>query len=445
MAGYDPNFLDVSVPLPDYSARIAGRVLRSPTLVEEINATYVNYTVVMDRDMRAPFFAALNVDQGQFKTVPRSDKWRIDSRVGPDYQLNNDYYRDNPWDRGHLARKATAAWGRTAREAKMASDDTFFFTNACLQHARFNQDEWLALEEWVYACDLDRDGRLSVISGPIFGDFSRTITPEGRPPAMIPSAFFKVVMFMNKSDALETRAFIMMQDAEAMADRSGRKLFDYQNYQVSVTEIEERTGLVFPDVVPASNPLYFSDSTATRDARERLNVRSLPERIETNVPEELVGAREVRETVRDEEIDVFISAAMVNPLGDEREGEWVSILNLSNETIDLSGWTISDAKRTPKPLDGLLGPGEGKRIQPVSPLMLSNKGGVIRLMNGAGERVDRVQYAEEQGRKDGETITFIHRSLGWVDPAKTAGMPPQKAPIRILNPDEDNPALDDDL
>ena len=37
MPGYDPNFLDVSVPLPDYSSRIAGRVLRSALLHLEVS------------------------------------------------------------------------------------------------------------------------------------------------------------------------------------------------------------------------------------------------------------------------------------------------------------------------------------------------------------------------------------------------------------------------
>ena len=34
----------------------------------------------------------------------------------------------------------------------------------------------------------------------------------------------------------------MVQDRDALADRSGRSLFDFQNYQVTVSEIEEFTG-----------------------------------------------------------------------------------------------------------------------------------------------------------------------------------------------------------
>lgn len=97
MVGYNPNFLGQEVPLPSFSASLIGSVLNRTGLEREIYAQYHNYTVVMNRELRTPIFAAVNIDQTKLKSVRRSSDWRIDSRIGADYQLNNDYYYRNPF------------------------------------------------------------------------------------------------------------------------------------------------------------------------------------------------------------------------------------------------------------------------------------------------------------------------------------------------------------
>lgn len=402
MSGYDPNFLGKTVPLPEFSPSLIGDVLNKPELTDGVYADYLHYSVATHRKFRTPLFAALNIDQNQLKQVKRSDRWRIDSRIGADYQLNNDYYRSNPWDRGHLARRSSSSWGHTVSEARRASDETFYFSNASLQHANFNQDEWLELENWVLGLTLDNNNKVNSVSGPVFGDFTRTIRPEGREPAMIPAGFFKVVTFINQQDVLETRAFLLMQDAEALADKSGKHRFNFQRYQVSVADIEQLTGLIFPSVVPDSNPLFYNDNQGARDNN---NVRHFPERIEVDTADEMTAADTVRETVKDDDIPVFIAAAMVNPKGRESEGEWVSVINLSDDTVDLTDWTLKDPQAALR-ISGELGAGEAMRIGPLSPIRLANKGGSISLYNAQGERVDRVRYDKQDNDKEGRPVVF---------------------------------------
>ena len=112
MPGYDPNFLAEPVPLPEFSPSIAGDVLHRSDLRDSVYADYVNYTVAMHRPFRTLLFAALNVNQKRYRKTDRAKRWRIDSRIGEENQLDNAYYRRNPWDRGHLARRETAGWGR---------------------------------------------------------------------------------------------------------------------------------------------------------------------------------------------------------------------------------------------------------------------------------------------------------------------------------------------
>lgn len=403
--GYDPDFLGVNVPLPEFGPELVDFIVLRDQLRDGAFADYVNYTVATHAVLRTPVFSAMNIDQARLKSVNRTDNWRIDTRIGREFQLNNDYYRRNPWDRGHLARRASAAWGDTARQAKQASDDTFFYANASLQHENFNQDEWLALEDWVLMDTPDDTDRISSISGPIFGENPRSITPQGRDTALIPSAFFKVVSYMRDS-ALEVRAFIMAQDAAALRDRRGRRMFDNQRYQVSVTEIEEQTGLIFPQVLPELNPLYFNPDA---EMAEMLHITSFPERIEVDDPAHMIAMGQVRDDVLVHGPAVFILAAMVNPSGADRNGEWVTIMNFSGEMIKLNGWRLTDTLRPPLMLDGTIEPGMAKRLGPVTPLQLGNNGGTLCLYDHDNCRVDRVRYRATDVREN-EPVSFIDRS-----------------------------------
>lgn len=422
LVGYDPDFLssDIHLPMPTFSPSLVGNVLEKPILREGIYADYVNYSIVMNRVTRSPIFAALNINQRLLQSVARKREWDIDTRIGADFQLDNDYYFNNPWDRGHLAMRASAAWGNSKREAKKASDSTFFFPNATLQHANFNQDEWLELELWVKDLTLDDSDRITEFTGPIYGDFGRMISPSGREPAEAPSGFFKIACFVSKkTQRLDVRAFIVFQDREALRDKEGKKFFNAQRYQVTISEIEELTGLDFDDQIYETNPLLFNENP---DAREELNIGEFPERIEVDEPEELISRDETRDFDAAQEVPVFIAASMVNPAGDERQQEWISIINLSGDAVNLEGWTLSDMKREPLNLSDalkenqrILEPGMAIRIQPVEPLMLSNQGGVIALYekptaaDKPGRRIDRVHYTSEQANAQGVPIIFAYR------------------------------------
>lgn len=406
MVGYDPDFIGIHVPLPGFQPSLIGDVLRSDRLRDDVFADYLNYTVVTSARLRSPIYAALNIDQTRLHSVPRRRRWDLDTRIGDAYQLDNDYYYDNRWDRGHMARRASASWGASKNDARKASDDTFYYSNAALQWDVLNQDEWLGLEDWVRTLDDDANNRISEISGPIYQGDNRHVTPGRRPPAPIPSAFFKVIYFRHRDapDKLSVRAFYMPQDAETMRDRSGWRLQNLQRYQVSVREIEELTGLDFPEAVGAANPIYFTDSP---EAREHGVVR-FPEVNEVDIAEDIIDPGQQRMALAGPDTGVFILAAMVNPEGDEREGEWISIANLSDEPIDMAGWTLRDTLGREHAIDGVAGPGEAIRIQPVGAIRLANgKAGSISLFDANGARVQRVFYTGEESKSEGRPVVFL--------------------------------------
>ena len=115
-------------------------------------------------------------------------------------------------------------------------------------------------------------------------------------------------------------------------------------------------------------------------------------------------------TVDDEIEDgsVRIVAAKVNPAGNDVSKEMIILLNASPETIDLNGWMIADKNKKKERLTGpLLGAGETTTITlSGESAQLSNKGGIITLLNKNGIKVDGVSYTKVQAKKQGWTLVF---------------------------------------
>lgn len=88
------------------------------------------------------------------------------------------------------------------------------------------------------------------------------------------------------------------------------------------------------------------------------------------------------------------------------EIETVTLLNTSPASIALSGWVLMDKLKNRHPLAGSIGPGETLRVQVAAPVQLSNKGGIITLLNDDGLRVDGVSYTREQAQNPGWTVAF---------------------------------------
>ncbi len=104
---------------------------------------------------------------------------------------------------------------------------------------------------------------------------------------------------------------------------------------------------------------------------------------------------------------VLIREALVNPSGTEAGKEWITLFNNTNEVVDLSGWLIKDSLKSSETLEG--------KILPLSSLkvtlsgegaILSNKGGIITLLNQEGLKVHGVAYTKEQASAENVAIIF---------------------------------------
>jgi len=102
---------------------------------------------------------------------------------------------------------------------------------------------------------------------------------------------------------------------------------------------------------------------------------------------------------------VRIVAALVNPTKSP-EVEVVTLLNTAPHDVNLTGWGLLDTQKKRLPLSGVLSAG-GTRIERLhQPLALSNKGGIVTLVDERGLKVHGVSYTRDQARHPGWTIVF---------------------------------------
>jgi uncharacterized protein YukJ len=102
---------------------------------------------------------------------------------------------------------------------------------------------------------------------------------------------------------------------------------------------------------------------------------------------------------------VRIVAALVNP-SSSPERETVTLLNTSNRDIGLTGWRLVDKQKNAMALSGFLPAGRTQLFAVEAPMALSNKGGIITLLDERGRKVHGVSYTQKQAQLVDWTIAF---------------------------------------
>ncbi|MDJ0945840.1 MAG: DNA/RNA non-specific endonuclease [Kiloniellales bacterium] len=268
MVPYDPAFLGGGFEVPLPTPVCTGRLFQTGAPLD-----YIYASIVMHADRRSALFSAHNIDASRRFSVPRTD-WDLDPRA-TGIQTPPGAYTGNVWDRGHLVRRAAVAFGDSEAEARAASDATFYYTNAALQHERFNQDEWVHLEDWVLGQSGSTGSRLCVFTGPIY-----TRNDQTHRGFRVPSAFWKVVVLRDpaaEGEDLAAIGFVMKQN-ELWHDWNGAATLDLTLYQVGIREIGRYAGLEF-------GQLALLDEFEWRQARFRSRGRMRP--VKVSKPEDI--------------------------------------------------------------------------------------------------------------------------------------------------------------
>ena len=109
----------------------------------------------------------------------------------------------------------------------------------------------------------------------------------------------------------------------------------------------------------------------------------------------------------EDDTDVRIFAALINPASDDTGHEAVYLLNTTDKDISLEGWSIADNAKKKEMLSGTIAAGEALRHQlNGKTAQLSNGGGIITLLNKDGLKISGVSYTKDQAGQQGKVIVF---------------------------------------
>ncbi len=269
MKGYNTKFLseNFEIDIPWFSYDLYSDILKKDEFDRGYIVDYLHYSLVMSKKNRQAYLSACNLDQTRYRSVD-GRRWFTDPRIGAENQLDNRYYkgRNNLWDRGHLTRRSAVTWGDSNQIARRASNDSCSYANACLQHRHFNEDEWRIPETIAQYFDRDLNGRLSILTGPLFTDNDRWFDPRGHntPPARIPSGFWKIIYYIDRNkterageEVLGCEAYLVYQDELSLRDDEGRESIDISTLQVTTSELSDLTGIEFAGPLYDANPLWY--------------------------------------------------------------------------------------------------------------------------------------------------------------------------------------------
>ena len=242
--GFNEDFLSVVINFPNLSTSNKENAF-SINGSEVID--YTHFSLAVNKVRRFAFWVAWNIDGGSIRRLSRKGiPFIIDPRVPQEFQVGDELYQGNRLDRGHIARRADLLWGAPA-EAEKANKDSFF-TNITPQMDDFNQGQrgglWGRLEDAVFEDTDVEDLKVSLFGGPVFRDDDRNFIN-----VKIPREFWKVIVFVEDG-ILKTKAFLLAQNLDQLR---AFELDEFKVYQVALTEVEERCGLIFPDVLKGAD------------------------------------------------------------------------------------------------------------------------------------------------------------------------------------------------
>ena len=138
---YDPFFLTGhSVPLPTAGERVKEAAFQNGQYVH-----HSRYSLLFNKVRGFAFLSAHNIDGDSLLTSQLSNRsFKADPKITPStiQVLNDQGYKNNPWDRGHLARRKSMSWGNDNGAIITAEKESDFYSNIVPQHENLHDDAW---------------------------------------------------------------------------------------------------------------------------------------------------------------------------------------------------------------------------------------------------------------------------------------------------------------
>ncbi|GEM_PF-1686996 len=98
---------------------------------------------------------------------------------------------------------------------------------------------------------------------------------------------------------------------------------------------------------------------------------------------------------------MIIKEFLPNPIGADKEGEYIKIFNDSDKAVNLVGWKISDASKKEFAMSGIIDPKQELVLfSSKTKISLNNNGEIVFLTDSKGILIDKLVYTgiAEEGK-----------------------------------------------
>jgi len=197
------------------------------------------FALSYSRDRGTANWVSWQLNENWLGETERRDNFRSDPDLPTDWPvIVSKDYRDRRYDRGHIA----PSGDRTA--SREDNDATFVFSNIMPQVPGNNRGPWNELEG--YCRRLVRQGKeLYIIAGPL-GQKGRI----GQAQLVVPRSTWKVILVLEQPGGddwdVSTETRVIAVNIPNVPSAGNR---DWQEYRITVDELEELTGYDFLSVL----------------------------------------------------------------------------------------------------------------------------------------------------------------------------------------------------
>ncbi len=250
-ANYTWSFTVVTGTEPAYGPEVH-LTMGNPTDAETDLLTPDNYLMVKpeltlsyNRDRGTPNWVSWHLDDTWIGTLARVDTFRADSAVPADWYrvLSIDYFGSG-FDRGHMVPNAD----RDPATSMPINQATFLMTNMLPQAPDNNQGPWADMENYLRTL-LPANELYIVAGGAGVGGTGSSgfMTTFADGHVTVPAQTWKVVLVLPKDsgDDVQRVTAAARTIAVIMPNTQGIRNVDWQNYLVSVDQVEALTGYDF--------------------------------------------------------------------------------------------------------------------------------------------------------------------------------------------------------
>jgi endonuclease G len=186
------------------------------------------YVTMHDNQAKIPVWASYAIDaQTALGCIPRTNAFVADNSLPLGKKASPTDYAGTGYDQGHLVPDGDQSYNQQVEW------ESFLMTNMSPQLPNLNRGVWKQLESNVRAWAVQRNHKLIVIPGDIYD--TATAKKIGKSNVVVPTALFKIVIDTQTNEAL---AFIY--------EHKESQPTDIALGQVSIAEVEKRTGITFP-------------------------------------------------------------------------------------------------------------------------------------------------------------------------------------------------------